>query len=519
MALDLTPEQKATGKANFEQAAGDLARAGKMNTMVVGGSRTRRSPTAATSSRPALAAGAVVPVSAAVYFGYQSWKGNKAVKTALIGCGDEGGVLVGDHNPEFNEIVAVCDIRPTNHEAHLRGRTGSVPRKGLNKHLRQGHGEEDPPVREHRGSCSPTKDKLGLEAVVIAPPLQHARRDRQEVHGRRAARPVREADGPDHQPVQGDDPVRQRQKGVLLSIGHQRHYSMLYAHALEVLESGILGDIKHIRALWHRNNSWPFTASDAEKAEVRGRASTSRSTATAGASRSSKEDADALSPEKLKELAFGNVDKYGFKDVKELVRWRLLRQDRRRPDGRTRQPPARRLVDLPRPRPSRSRCQGVGGKFFYGPGQQRPRERRRRLRHLRVPRPEPPEGRQGRARTRTTSSSSPTRRSTRTASKSYGECVMGSRGTMVVGEGSGCLPVQGEGTRQEGEQRRPRHQGDRQRGRRRQAGDGSDQHVGRRRRAAHLSKARRCTERGTAPSAATARRWSTSPTACGSGRS
>ena len=37
MALDLTPEQKATGKANFEQAAGDLARAGRMNTMATGG--------------------------------------------------------------------------------------------------------------------------------------------------------------------------------------------------------------------------------------------------------------------------------------------------------------------------------------------------------------------------------------------------------------------------------------------------------------------------------------------------
>ena len=29
--------------------------------------------------------GAVVPVSAAVYFGYDSWKGNRAVKTAVIG--------------------------------------------------------------------------------------------------------------------------------------------------------------------------------------------------------------------------------------------------------------------------------------------------------------------------------------------------------------------------------------------------------------------------------------------------
>src|SRR5687767_8266077 len=107
MALDLTPEQKAAGKKNFDQTAGDLerlAREGK-----VPGAPDRR-----TFLKAAAAAGAVVPLSAAVYYGYDSWKGNKAVRTALIGCGDEGGVLVGDHNPEFNEVVAVCDVRPTN---------------------------------------------------------------------------------------------------------------------------------------------------------------------------------------------------------------------------------------------------------------------------------------------------------------------------------------------------------------------------------------------------------------------
>ena len=130
MALDLTPEQKATGKANFEQAAGDLARDGKMKTMAVGGDRR---PDRRDFLKAALAAGAVVPVSAAVYFGYQSWKGNKAVKTALIGTGDEGGVLVGDHNPEFNEIVAVCDIRPSNLERIFKGDKGTAARaKGLN---------------------------------------------------------------------------------------------------------------------------------------------------------------------------------------------------------------------------------------------------------------------------------------------------------------------------------------------------------------------------------------------------
>jgi hypothetical protein len=73
MALDLTPEQKAAGKANFEQASGDLARAGKTNSMVVGGAPAPKKPDRRDVLKAALAAGAVVPVSAAVYFGYDSW--------------------------------------------------------------------------------------------------------------------------------------------------------------------------------------------------------------------------------------------------------------------------------------------------------------------------------------------------------------------------------------------------------------------------------------------------------------
>src|SRR5205823_1325373 len=43
--------------------------------------------------------------------------------------------------------------------------------------------------------------------------------------------------------------------GKLLAIGHQRHYNLLYAQVLELIRSGVLGDVKHIRALWHRNQS------------------------------------------------------------------------------------------------------------------------------------------------------------------------------------------------------------------------------------------------------------------------
>src|SRR4051794_32952232 len=103
MALDLTPEQKELGKANFQRVTEGLTRRDFMKSM-------------------ALTAGVVAPVSAAAYFQYSSGKvEGKPVKTALIGAGDEGGVLIGYHNPRYLEVVAVCDIRPTNKKRIFTG--------------------------------------------------------------------------------------------------------------------------------------------------------------------------------------------------------------------------------------------------------------------------------------------------------------------------------------------------------------------------------------------------------------
>ena len=41
---------------------------------------------------------------------------------------------------------------------------------------------------------------------------------------------------------------------AFLSIGHQRHYSILYDNAVNLIRWGLLGEIHHIRAQWHRNN-------------------------------------------------------------------------------------------------------------------------------------------------------------------------------------------------------------------------------------------------------------------------
>ncbi len=363
MSLDLTPEQKATGKANFEQAAGDLARDGKSKTMVTGGAPSDpKNPDRRDVLKAGLAAGAVVPVSAAVYFGYSSWKGNKAVKTALIGCGDEGGVLMGDHNPEYNEIVAVCDIRPTNMDRIFKGDTG--PRKGLNKV----YGEATAKKIERCTSLADLldkKSKLGLEAVIIATPLN--------THD-----PITKAcmDAGLHvlcEKLMARDVTRckgmikhAKDTGTLLAVGHQRHYSTLYAQALEMLENNILGDIKHIRALWHRNNSWRYSPSAFDKSKYAEEYGVPYYV-DSWWKEIPKADAAALSPEKLKELAFGNPELYGFKDVAELVRWRCFDKTG---GGLMAELGSHQLdassIVLGHVKPLA--VSGVGGKFFYGPG-------------------------------------------------------------------------------------------------------------------------------------------------------
>ena len=53
-----------------------------------------------------------------------------------------------------------------------------------------------------------------------------------------------------------------RETNKLLAIGHQRHYSALYDNANYLVQEGHLGEIRHIRALWHRNNGVPQIEKD-----------------------------------------------------------------------------------------------------------------------------------------------------------------------------------------------------------------------------------------------------------------
>ncbi|HEY2159033.1 MAG TPA: Gfo/Idh/MocA family oxidoreductase, partial [Isosphaeraceae bacterium] len=87
---NLTPEQRALGRANANE--------------VIGSTR-----------RDFLKAAAAAPALGAFYFGYNGIP--KAVKAAIIGTGNEGcGAMIEFHNRAYVDYIGYCDIRPTQRE-------------------------------------------------------------------------------------------------------------------------------------------------------------------------------------------------------------------------------------------------------------------------------------------------------------------------------------------------------------------------------------------------------------------
>ncbi|MBL8823879.1 MAG: Gfo/Idh/MocA family oxidoreductase [Planctomycetia bacterium] len=233
--MDLTPAEREIGKANFQG--------------VVGSHYNANQPNRRQFMKGALAAAGTVPVGAAAYYGYKKLQGGP-VKAGLIGSGDEGGVLVGEHNPEYLEFIGVADIRPFNRRRIFDGEPRG-PRKGFNKI----YGSRANNIKVY-SNYSELLDNPEIKIVVIALPLH--------LHAPVAIEALNKGKHVLCEKLmawnitQCKEMIRAAEKyDRCLSIGHQRHYSMLYAHAVEVLNAGEIGDIHHIRAFWHRNNSLP----------------------------------------------------------------------------------------------------------------------------------------------------------------------------------------------------------------------------------------------------------------------
>jgi predicted dehydrogenase len=368
-----------------------------------------------------LTAGVVAPVGAAAYFQYSQGEKqglDKPVKAALIGAGDEGGVLIGEHNPKYLEIVAVADIRPSNQKRIFTGdleKDGSPkktsPRLGLTHH----YGDEAKKIKVHSDYKEVLADK-DIEAVIIALPLHlHAP---VVIEALNAGKHVLCEKLMAWNITLCKQMIEAAEKAdKILSIGHQRHYSLLYAHAVEMINSGVLGDVRHIRALWHRNNGVQLVDKDGKLMVDKNGVPVYKDGWKPDIL---KEDADALEKD---------IRKHGYKSMEELVRWRLYN---RTGAGLMAELGSHQLdassIFLGKVHPIA--VTGVGGKYFY-------RDDRETDDHVFVTfefpgknyfkGPDTHEVKDKDDKVIVTYSSINTN-----GFESYGECVMGTKGTLVV---------------------------------------------------------------------------------------
>jgi predicted dehydrogenase len=230
---------------------------------------------------PALIA---APSVTAFYWGYHRQQGNP-VRAALLGAGGQGRSHIDSINPEYIRLVAFSDIRPSQQK---KARIALESKYGY-----EARGIEL--VEDYHKLL----DRDDIELVIIALPLH--------LHAPAAIEAMQKGKHVLCEKLMAKtvtDCKRMaraaRKTGKLLSIGHQRHYSYLYANALEVArQRDILGDVRHIRAFWHRNQT------------------------EGGRPNAEKGDYDTWFAKVASEDRNVDFARYGYQSVEELVRWRL----------------------------------------------------------------------------------------------------------------------------------------------------------------------------------------------------
>ena len=161
------------------------------------------------------------------------------VRLGIIGVGGQGRALLNNVDPSFGEVRAICDINP----ASLMRADEAMQKKGL-------------PKARHYVEWADLVQKEDVEAVLVAVPLwQHA-----DVT-------VGCLDAGKHVlcekmmawDVDGCERMTQAaaRNRKVLEIGYQRRYNGVYQSAFEgIVQNGLLGDVYHVRMVWHRNGNW-----------------------------------------------------------------------------------------------------------------------------------------------------------------------------------------------------------------------------------------------------------------------
>lgn len=237
--MDLTPEERAIGKENFQAA--------------IGSPLVRRKFLQGANSQEIASGQGLGPY----YFGYDKSPGDP-IRVGVLGTGDEGSVLIGAINPDFVEVKAIADIRPYNVYRAFHGDYYSPAAREARCGLIEKYDwKTEAKARENVNVYGDYRELLeeekDIEAVIIALPLHlHApaaiaamKADQHVLTEKLMAHSVHEC----------KEMARVAEEtNRHLATGHQRHYSILYDNAVKAISSGLLGDLHYIRAQWHRGN-------------------------------------------------------------------------------------------------------------------------------------------------------------------------------------------------------------------------------------------------------------------------
>jgi predicted dehydrogenase len=334
--MNLTPEERATGKENFETAIGG------------DGAFNRRSFLGTTLAVAAAGGGL-----GAMYFGYaKEGPPKNPLRVGFIGVGDEGEVLLGAlKSPEtrkFLDVVAIADIRPYSvHRAFwgdhssddaLARRPGLISINGW-----KDESEARAHVKVYDKDYMDLLNDKDVEAIVIALPLH--------LHAPVAIQAMRKGKHVLTEKLMGHSVHECKEMGRVaaetnkfLAVGHQRNYSVLYDNAKWLIAHGIIGDVHHIRAQWHRGNlpghdSWqqPLPTNDKDAKKLQDQITSLEKVLNDPKSKMKDvEHANKLIAQIKVQLADKVVDavKHGYEDrtletgyarsaLEELIRWRL----------------------------------------------------------------------------------------------------------------------------------------------------------------------------------------------------
>jgi predicted dehydrogenase len=291
-----------------------------------------------------VAAGAVSGAGlGAMYFGYGKSVDNP-VRIAFIGTGDEGSVLIGAHTPSYVQCVAIADIRPYNVHRAFHGDWANENTLAVRPGLMSKYGwKSEEEARKHvkvygnyEDLLNDAKD-LNLEAVIIALPLH--------LHAEVAIKAMKAGLHVLTEKLMARTVAQCKEMGRVakqtdkhLATGHQRHYSILYDNAIHTIKNGMLGELHHIRAQWHRwKDTWqpPLPGDEAlvkQLASVKRRvaeASKAKKPAEVEKWRHFQAQVEKQIEDRVVEAAsYGYQEKrlphgYHVTPIEELIRWRL----------------------------------------------------------------------------------------------------------------------------------------------------------------------------------------------------